>query len=34
MADVFEAMGSPYKATVAVGYNSNMLAVDFLRAEE
>lgn len=33
MADVYESKGSSYKATVAVGYNSNMLAVDFLRGE-
>ena len=34
MADVYEQGSTTYKAPVAVGFNSDMLALDFLRAEE
>lgn len=34
MCDVYEQGETSYKAPVAVGFNSDMLALDFLRAEE
>jgi len=34
MADVYEQGSTTYKSPVAVGFNSDMLALDFLRAEE
>ena len=34
MADVYEGSETPTKAKIGVGFNSDMLAIDFLRGEE
>ena len=34
MADVYEGSGNSTKAKIGVGFNSDMLAIDFLRGEE